>query len=146
MRDSADENEMGDRIGEAQEGGLRFFLQRLQMYPMSTLWPDCAGQRAEFFDSVKCDNFKIYVREERGWTRKGILSRRLVREYTGGEQHDTVLLFMKVEGEKVIRKDAWPGVQLDLAVADALITLKEGNVVAIGGDQYFELGRIPNYG
>ena len=102
MRDSADENEMGDRIGEAHEGGLRFFLQRLQMYLMSALWLDCAGQRAEFFDSVKCDNFKIYVREERGWTRKGILSRRLVREYIGGEQHDTVLLFMKVEGEKLI--------------------------------------------
>ena len=69
-----------------------------------------------------------------------------MREYICGEQHDTVLLFMKVEGEKVIRKDAWPGVQLDLAVADALITLKEGKVVASGAVKYFELGRIPNYG
>ena len=76
MRDSADENEMGDRIGEAQAGGLRFFLQRLQMYLMSALWLDCAGQRAEFFDSVKCDNFKINVREERG---------RLEREFSLGD-------------------------------------------------------------
>ena len=66
-----------------------------------------------------------------------------MREYTGGKQHDTVLLFMKVEGEKVIRKDAWPGVKLDLAVADAFITLKEGKVVAIGGFSILNLQGLP---
>lgn len=95
------------------------------MYCMAVLWLDSAGQRAEFFDDVKHQNFLLYERVQDGWANLGFVDRASVDRVKRSTK-ETTLLFTRTIGEKVVRTSAWDGVQLPTALAEALYYVRLG--------------------